>query len=105
MKKILVLGGSGLVGSRFIDLTKGQFTVDSPSHNDLDLLNEKEIASYDKVFKEGYNVYGWDVEWEFEKTGRPVSTPEQVFQYMEYAYKKNSLFKTKYSARTKTIYI
>lgn len=46
MKKILVLGGSGLVGSRFIDLTKGQFTVDSPSHNDLDLLNEKEIASY-----------------------------------------------------------
>ncbi len=46
MKKILVLGGSGLVGSRFIDLTKDQFEVDSPSHNDLDLLNQQEIASY-----------------------------------------------------------
>ncbi len=44
--KILVLGGSGLVGSRFIELTKDQFEVDSPSHNDLDLLNEQEIASY-----------------------------------------------------------
>jgi dTDP-4-dehydrorhamnose reductase len=46
MKKILVLGGSGLVGSQFIDLTKDQFEVDSPSHNDLDLLNQQEIASY-----------------------------------------------------------
>lgn len=46
MKKILVLGGSGLVGSRFIELTKDQFEVDSPSHNDLDLLNKQEIASY-----------------------------------------------------------
>jgi dTDP-4-dehydrorhamnose reductase len=44
--KILVLGGSGLVGSRFIELTKDQFTVDSPSHNDLDLLNSTEIANY-----------------------------------------------------------
>jgi dTDP-4-dehydrorhamnose reductase len=46
MKKLLILGGSGLVGSRFIELTKDQFEVDSPSHNDLDLLNEVEIASY-----------------------------------------------------------
>lgn len=68
------------------------FRLPDISKNDIALTPEqtaKEIASYDKVFKEGYNVYGWDVEWEFEKTGRPISTPEQVFQYMEYAYKKN----------------
>lgn len=46
MKKIIVLGGSGLVGSRFRELTKDAFTIDSPSHDDLDLLNEKEIARY-----------------------------------------------------------
>lgn len=46
MNKILILGGSGLVGSRFIELTKNKFLVDSPSHNDLDLLNEKEISNY-----------------------------------------------------------
>jgi dTDP-4-dehydrorhamnose reductase len=46
MQKLLILGGSGLVGSRFIELTKDQFEVDSPSHNDLDLLNSVEIANY-----------------------------------------------------------
>jgi dTDP-4-dehydrorhamnose reductase len=35
-----------LVGSRFRELTKDAFTIDSPSHDDLDLLNEKEIARY-----------------------------------------------------------
>lgn len=46
MKKIIVLGGSGLVGSRFRKLTENEFSIDSPSHDDLDLLNEKEIARY-----------------------------------------------------------
>lgn len=37
--KILVLGGSGLVGSRFLELKSGEFDVVSPSHNEFDLLN------------------------------------------------------------------
>jgi dTDP-4-dehydrorhamnose reductase len=44
--KILILGGTGLVGSKFIDKFKDSFEFDSPSHNDLDLLNEKEVESY-----------------------------------------------------------
>ncbi len=46
MNKILILGGSGLVGSRFIELSKEQFEIDAPTHNDLDLFNEHEIANY-----------------------------------------------------------
>jgi dTDP-4-dehydrorhamnose reductase len=46
MKKILILGGSGLVGSRFIELTSATYQIDSPSHNNLDLLNQEEIANY-----------------------------------------------------------
>ncbi len=46
MNKILILGGSGLVGSRFIELSSDQYQIDSPSHNDLDLLNQEEIANY-----------------------------------------------------------
>ncbi len=44
--KVLVLGGSGLVGSRFIELLKEQFQIESPRHNDLDLFNEHEIANF-----------------------------------------------------------
>jgi dTDP-4-dehydrorhamnose reductase len=46
MNKILILGGSGLVGSRFVELSKQQFEVDAPTHNDLDLFNEHEIANF-----------------------------------------------------------
>lgn len=44
--KILVLGGTGLVGSRFVELSKEQFEIEAPSHNDLDLFNEHEIANF-----------------------------------------------------------
>lgn len=44
--KILLLGGSGLVGSRFIDLYGSEYQIDSPTHNDLDVLNDHEIQSY-----------------------------------------------------------
>lgn len=37
--KILVLGGSGLVGSRFIQLKNKDFEIVSPSHQVFDLLN------------------------------------------------------------------
>ncbi len=39
MKKILVVGGSGLVGSRFIELQKNQFEIMAPSHHELDVTN------------------------------------------------------------------
>jgi len=42
--KILALGGSGLVGSRFIDLYSDKFEITSPTHGELDILNANELS-------------------------------------------------------------
>src|SRR5690242_16149752 len=46
--KILVLGGSGLVGSRFLDLYSSQFEISSPSHSELDILNAQSLGEWIK---------------------------------------------------------
>ncbi len=43
MKKILVFGGSGLVGSRFIELKKEQFEIKSPEASEVDILNQEKV--------------------------------------------------------------
>jgi peptidoglycan/xylan/chitin deacetylase (PgdA/CDA1 family) len=60
--------------------------------NDAGLAKDqtkRELLSYDKVFQEGYNIYGWDIEWKFDQTGKPIQTPEEIFTHMESAHKKN----------------
>src|SRR3989344_6723244 len=43
--KILVLGGSGLVGSRFLELAT-EYDVVAPTHEELDLLDLKKLETY-----------------------------------------------------------
>lgn len=43
--KILVLGGSGLVGSRFIEMAEG-YDIAAPTHDELDLLDLKQLDDY-----------------------------------------------------------
>ncbi len=51
MKKILVLGGNGLVGSRFVQMFADKFEIESPKAKDVDILQiteiEKKIESFD----------------------------------------------------------
>ncbi len=46
--KILALGGSGLVGSRFIELYGSRFDIVSPTHDELDILNANELSNWVK---------------------------------------------------------
>lgn len=46
MKKIVVFGGSGLVGSRFIQLNSQKFEIYAPTHQQLDLLDEQEVVKF-----------------------------------------------------------
>lgn len=46
--RILALGGSGLVGSRFIDLYGSRFDIVSPTHDELDILNANELSNWVK---------------------------------------------------------
>lgn len=43
--KILVLGGSGLVGSRFCELAS-DYSISAPTHDELDLLDLKSLENY-----------------------------------------------------------
>lgn len=42
--KVLVFGGSGLVGSKFIDLNSSSFHINSPLTTEVDILNKDQIA-------------------------------------------------------------
>lgn len=48
MKKILVFGGSGLVGSRFVDLFKDVVEIISPTHDEVDVTEEASVTNYIK---------------------------------------------------------
>lgn len=44
--KILVIGGTGLVGSSFISFSKKKKTIIAPSHKDLDVTNKKNVDQF-----------------------------------------------------------
>lgn len=46
MKKIVVFGGSGLVGSKFLQLNSQRFEIYAPTHQQLDLLDEQEVFKF-----------------------------------------------------------
>lgn len=43
MKKILVFGGSGLVGSKFIETAKNIFAISAPNAGELDILDQEKV--------------------------------------------------------------
>ncbi|MBI4037247.1 dTDP-4-dehydrorhamnose reductase [Candidatus Daviesbacteria bacterium] len=46
MEKIIVFGGSGLVGSRFVQLNQKKFDISAPIHSEVDLLDPKSLADF-----------------------------------------------------------
>lgn len=50
MKKVLVFGGSGLVGSKFIDLSSQIFEIKAPFVSDVDILNKDQILKVAEEF-------------------------------------------------------
>jgi len=54
-KRALVIGGSGLVGSRFIKLSKKLNQILAPSEKELDIASK---ASVDKYFKDNADKFG-----------------------------------------------
>jgi GDP-L-fucose synthase len=55
-KKLLVLGGSGLVGSAAVRLVKNDFKVLYPSRSDLNLFDKKKVDYYFKKEKPYYVI-------------------------------------------------
>jgi len=55
-KKLLVLGGSGLVGSAVVRLAKNDFKILYPSRSDLNLFDKKKVDYYFKKEKPYYVI-------------------------------------------------
>lgn len=50
-KRVLVFGGSGLVGSRFVEIYDSQFQIKAPNIDELDILDKDQIISVLEDFK------------------------------------------------------
>ncbi len=54
---ILLLGGSGQIGSEFVKLLKNRYNLLAPTHQQLDVTDKSEIAAYIKTNKPDQIVY------------------------------------------------
>lgn len=57
MQKILLFGGSGLVGSRFIQLLHDQYKIIAPRHSSLDVNNHQSVAQFISRLKPDRIIY------------------------------------------------
>lgn len=56
MQKILVFGGAGLVGSKFIQLHSNSFEINAPKAEELDILKIDQISKSVKQFNPDYLI-------------------------------------------------
>lgn len=77
--------------TKFLRLAgRNVFRLPQISSNDIAINSSQtsiEKLAYDKVAKAGYEIFGWDVEWRFDKAGRPTQSPYEVVKEMEYSVK------------------
>lgn len=51
LKKLLITGASGFVGSRVKEALQGQYNLITPSHSELDITSEKEVEDFISLTK------------------------------------------------------
>lgn len=75
------------------------FRANMLSRDDLGLpknQRQNEIPSYNILAKEGFYLYGWDVEWLYELNGKPIESPFEIVRQIEKVHAgKNSFLKNK----------
>lgn len=57
MLKVLIFGGSGLIGSRIRQLLQTKYQIIAPSHLEVDVGNKKQIEQIIKTSKPNYIIY------------------------------------------------
>ncbi len=79
MLRVLVFGGSGLIGSRIEQLLQTKYQIITPSHLQVDVNNKKQIEQIINKSKPNYIIYA---------TG--LSSLDQAEQYPKLAYLLNA---------------
>ena len=57
MEKLLITGGSGFVGSRIMEYYKGKYKIYAPSHQELDITDEKSVSAVMKRENPQYVIH------------------------------------------------
>lgn len=57
MKKLLVTGASGFMGSRVAEFYRGKYEVYAPSHREMDITDEGSVYAFFEVFRPDYVVH------------------------------------------------
>lgn len=56
------------------------------------LRGSREVPKYNALSREGYFIYGWDVEWHFDhRSGHPVESPELLAARIEALYRHGQM--------------
>ena len=79
MLKVLIFGGSGLVGSKIKQLLGIKYKITAPSHSQVEVGNKKQIRQIIKKLKPNYIIYA---------TG--LTNPDEAEQNPNFAYLLNA---------------
>ena len=67
---------------------RNAWRIDSLQVTDI----KKSKAAIDSLYRKGYTVMGWDIEWHFDsKTMKPVQSPEKMVSEIDSAFTKNKI--------------
>lgn len=76
MKKLLVTGASGFVGSRAAEFYRGKYQVYAPSHREMDITDEENVYAVFEDFRPDYVVHCAAI----SDIGRCEREPEQSWK-------------------------
>jgi peptidoglycan/xylan/chitin deacetylase (PgdA/CDA1 family) len=67
---------------------RNMWRIDNKKFND-GFSGDKTV---DLLKRKGYQVMGWDLEWESDSLGHPVQSPDSLFNQLQFAFKNNDSF-------------
>ena len=85
-----------LGGRKYLRLAgRNVWRLPEVSRNDraiMALRGTREVPKYDTLSREGFFIYGWDVEWHFDHhSGHPVESPEALAARIDALYRHGHL--------------
>jgi len=91
------------INNRIIGLSKEPFYSRLPGRDVFRLPNlktedpyitqqedENERIDFDALYDHGFFLYGWDLEWSHETSGKPIQSVDKLMQQINYQFTNNS---------------
>jgi nucleoside-diphosphate-sugar epimerase len=86
---LLITGGRGFIGSNMVDFFKQNYTVISPTHQELDLLEQEQVSSFFKNNSIDYVIHGANVGGNRSSTDGPEVVEKNVRMFFNLCKNQN----------------